>query len=75
MYRTLGDFVAAVKADDWEAAWAGDEAARRRIAEALEGVDLYYHAGPALGAGYSWVGVADLICHGIVRRVTLHADE
>lgn len=77
--RFFNDYLAAVRADDWERAIHGaDEEERRffkaRIAEALDGVDLYYHAGPEFGDDYIWVTLADLLCHGIVLRVTLHKE-
>jgi len=70
------DFKAAVKQDDFEAVvLRNDDDARRRIAEALDGVELYFHAGPHFGEEYVWVTLAELICHRIISRVTLHKDE
>jgi hypothetical protein len=74
IYRRFNDFIALVKADDWEKAFHGDVEARERISKELDGVDLYYHAGPGFGDDYIGVTLADLICHGIVMRVTLHRD-
>jgi hypothetical protein len=73
-YREFMDFVAVVDKDDWLlAVEKHDEAAKERIATALDGVDLYFHGGPNMeGIG---VTIADLICHGIIKRVTLHKDE
>ena len=69
------DFMAYVDSDDFAAAASGDVSAKHRIAESLDGVELYLHNfNPGRGR---WVGVtlADLICHGIIPRVTLHKDE
>lgn len=74
-YRTFCDFMALVKADDWELACDGDVGARQRIAESLDGVDLYFHAGPNLGDDYIGVTLADLLCHKVIARVTLHKEE
>jgi len=67
------DFRAAVNATDFEAVvLRNDDEARRRIAENLDGVDLYFHAGPSFDDSYVWVTLAELICHRIIPRVTLH---
>jgi hypothetical protein len=68
----FNDFMAFVNERDFEAATKGDEAARQRIAAALEGVDLYFHACPSREDEIG-VTLADLICHKIIARVTLHS--
>lgn len=73
-YPSFTDFCAAVKRADYADACRGDASARIRIAEALDGVDLYHHAGPAFGDDFIWVTLADLLCHRIIPRVTLHKD-
>lgn len=74
-WRTFYDFPVFVKTEDWDAAYNGDEAAKRRIAGDLEGVDIYFHAGPNVGDDYTAVTIVDLMCHGIIPRITLHKDE
>ena len=82
IHRSFNDYCALVPAEDWEALFAGDakaaEAAKERMAVFLNGVDLYYHAGPILPGepdDYISVTIADLLSHGIIQRVTLHKDE
>jgi hypothetical protein len=74
-YRTLYDFVAFVKQSDYEAAANGDREAKQRIADELDGVDLYFHGGPLVPDDYIGVTIADLLSHAIIPRVTLHKDE
>lgn len=70
------DFLAAVLRDDYEKVVVhNDDAARLRIAQALDGVDLYFHGGPSFGDEYTWVTITELIVHRIIPRVTLHKDE
>lgn len=74
--RTFTDFMAAVKTADFEAvSERGDDEARNRIKDALDGVDLYFHGGPNMGEGYTWLTLADLIAYRFVERVTLHKNE
>lgn len=74
-HRFFSDFCAIVDRRDWEAAVAGDVSAARRIAGALDGVDLYFHGGPHIEGDVIGVTLADLLCHGIIPRVTLRKDE
>ena len=70
------DFMAAVLREDYErVVLHNDDAARERIAEALDGVELYFHGGPSFGEEYTWVTVTELIVHRIIPRITLHKDE
>lgn len=69
------DFLAIVDRKDFEAAINGDEDAAKRIAESLDGVDLYFHAGPAIDGDVVGITLAELICHRLIPRVTLHKDE
>ena len=70
------DFCAVVDSKDWEAATRdNDDEAAKRIAESLDGVDLYFHGGPNIEGDVVGVTIADLICHGIIPRITLHKDE
>lgn len=72
------DFLAVVDRKDFELVAAGGpeaDAAAERIAESLDGVDLYFHAGPNIDGDVVGVTLADLICHRIIPRVTLHKSE
>lgn len=70
----FSDFMAIVDRKDFESAVNGDEQAAQRIAETLDGVDLYFHGGPTIEGDVIGVTLADLICHRIIPRVTLHKD-
>lgn len=67
----FSDFCAIVDRKDWDAAVGGDDAAAKRIEKALDGVDLYFHGGPNIKGDVIGVTLADLLCHGIIKCVTL----
>lgn len=70
----LHDFLAFVNREDYEAVvLRNDDAARERIAKALDGVDLYFHM---FRPDFDAVGVTvnELIVHRIISRITLHAS-
>jgi hypothetical protein len=71
----LLDFVVYVNCADWEAMKCGDLLAKQRIAEELDGVQIYFHAGPNLGPKYAAVHLMDVISHGVIPMVTLHKAE
>lgn len=75
-HRTMIDFAAYVITEDYVLATHGDDEARRRIAEDLDGVDLYFHAGPHLEDmdKRTAVTIPELLVLGIIPRVTLHRD-
>lgn len=70
----FSDFAVYVDWQKFEAAKEGDLAARKEIAEELDGADIYFHMF-ARPEGYIGVTLADVICAGIIPRVTLHKDE
>lgn len=70
----FSDFMAVVNENDFRLATQGDDEARKRVAESLDGVDLYFHMGPRFDGGVG-VTLADLICHEIIPRITLHKSE
>lgn len=70
------DFRALVDRSDYEKiVMHNDDGARLRVADALDGVDLYFHIGPHLEGDVVGVTVAELIVHRIIPRITLHKDD
>ena len=74
-YQTIFDLAISVKQADYELACKGNDEAKARLRDALNGVVLYYHAGPNLGKEYIWVGLTDLIPLDVISAITLHTKE
>lgn len=68
------DFMVFVDWEEFDKAKTGDIVARQKIADELNGVDIYFHAFVPPRSGMIGVTIADVICAGIIQRVVLHKD-